>query len=79
MARRHRIDFNKPLSGPDSKVVYHCYASHGKAFGKTPPWGAKIMELAFNRDTREVKWVESEFGARYAEYFCDEMRGVAGD
>jgi hypothetical protein len=25
----HRFQFNKPLSMPDSKIVYRCYATHG--------------------------------------------------
>ena len=59
MARRHRIDFHKPLAGPFSKVVYHCYASHGKGFGGVPPWRAKTRSLCINLKTREVKWADS--------------------
>lgn len=78
MARRHRIDFRKPLAGPDSKVVYHCYASHGKAFGPNPPWGANLRALAINLETREVKWVDSWFSNRAIEFQCEEMRGITG-
>jgi len=75
MARRHRIDFRKPLAGPHSQVVFYCYASHGKGFGKTPPWGATTRSLAINLETRDVKWVDSCYTDRGV-YCCDEMRGV---
>ena len=77
MARRHRIDFHKPLAGPFSKVVYHCYASHGKGFGGVPPWGAKTRSLCINLKTREVKWADSCYTSS-GEYQCDEMRGPLG-
>ncbi len=76
MGRRRsgRIDFHKPLSTPDSKVVFHCYASHGKGFGKVPPWNSALRVLAFRRDTREVQWVDALYTAG-GNWHCDELRG----
>jgi hypothetical protein len=69
------MKFWPPLATKDSKVVYHCYASHGKGYGKNPPWGAEIRILCIN-EQREVKWVDGRFATGAAEYECDEMRGM---
>jgi hypothetical protein len=67
------MDFRAPLSTPASKVVYRCYATHGKGFGKNPPWGAAIRILVIN-GKREVHWHEGRFGKRDAQYECDTLR-----
>ncbi len=78
MSRRRRsssgFNFHAALSTPDSKVVYHCYSSHGRVYAQTPPWGSKIQVLCMNMTTREVKIVDGLF-TEDGEWHCDEMRG----
>ena len=41
-------EFNKPLSGPQSKTVIRCYASHGIGYGKDAPPNSAIRLVAIN-------------------------------
>ncbi len=80
MSRRFKsstFKFNEPLSTPESKVVYRCYASHGVGYGKCPKWGAELRILCINTDTREVKWCDGRYGRSMSNYECDEMRGTS--
>lgn len=78
MSRRFKsstFKFNQPLSTPESKVVYHCYASHGKGYGKCPTWGSVLRILCINEKTLEVKWCDGRYGSQFSHYECDELRG----
>lgn len=71
MSRRFKsstFKFNQPLSMPESKVVYRCYATHGKAYVKDPPQDSRIQLLCFS-ETRKVKWADGLY--TWQEYQCD--------
>lgn len=78
MSRRFKsstFKFNQPLSTLKSKVVYHCYASHGKGYGKCPKWGSVLRILCLNEKTLEMKWCNGRYGDLFSDYECDELRG----
>jgi hypothetical protein len=52
---RNRFNLSKPLSLPTSKIVLHCYASHGKGFLGKPSPNVPIRILAIN-DKRQTRW-----------------------
>ena len=67
-------EFNKPLSGPQSKTVIRCYASHGIGYGKDAPPNSAIRLVAINA-AREVRWVDAFYCALKG-YVCEEMTGA---
>jgi hypothetical protein len=60
MSRRFKsktMKFGIPLATPESKRVFHCYASHGKAYGAAVPrnWPCPVRMLCVNT-ARETRW-----------------------
>src|SRR5215469_12446594 len=59
MSRRRSsgMKFGVPLATPQSKRVFHCYASHGKAYGFANPreYPTTLRVLCIN-EAREVRW-----------------------
>jgi len=53
-----RFKFNRPLSTPESKLVYYCYGVHGKGYGCSPPFDSHIRVVCMNQETREVQWAD---------------------
>jgi hypothetical protein len=80
MSRRrgnaHGFQFNKPLSMPDSRVVFRCYATHGKGYGGCPPFNSIIRILCLSA-SGEVLWADG-FYHPLDRFTCDSMRGVKG-
>jgi hypothetical protein len=72
----HGFQFNKPLSMLDSKVVYRCYATHGKGYGGCPPFNSPIRILCLSA-SGEVLWVDG-FYHPIDRFTCDAMRGKKG-
>lgn len=51
------MKFGVPLATPESRRVFHCYASHGKAYGRADPrpWPCSVRILCIN-SARETRW-----------------------
>ena len=71
-----RFKFNQPLSAPDSKVAYHCYGVHGKAYGGSPPFNSRIRILCLS-ERGELKWADGYYSPIHR-FMCDAMRGQSG-
>jgi hypothetical protein len=58
-----RMKFGLPLTTPESKRTFRCYASHGKGYGfaSTPKvWGALVRILGVNA-ARETRWADGVY------------------
>jgi len=79
MSRRYKsstMKFGVPLSVPGSRYVEHCYGSHGKGYGRTPPRNSSI-ELILVNDQRQLWRVEGYFPEPH-KYVTDAI-GLGGD
>ncbi|MGH8171560.1 MAG: hypothetical protein ACREPX_00340 [Rhodanobacteraceae bacterium] len=79
MSRRFKsptMKFGVPLSVPGSRYVEHCYAKHGKAYGKTPPDGSTIELILINLQ-RQLWRVEGFFP--HAHTYATDAVGLGGD
>jgi hypothetical protein len=74
--KSHTFQFRKPLATPESKIVYQCYATHGKGYGGSPPFNTSVHILCLSK-TGEVKWTDG-FYSSINGFECNAMRGVKG-
>jgi hypothetical protein len=79
MSRRFKsptMKFGVPLSVPASRYVEHCYGSHGKGYGRTPPRNSAIALILLNAQ-RQLWRVEGYFPEPH-KYVTDAL-GLGGD
>lgn len=79
MNRRYKsstMKFGVPLSVPGSRYVEHCYGSHGKGYGGSPPRNS-VIELILLNAQRQLWRVEGYFPEPH-KYVTDAV-GLGGD
>jgi len=67
MSRRFKsstFKFRQPLATPQSKRVFHCYATHGKGYGHSPPIGGADIRILLVNAAREVLWADARYDGR---------------
>src|SRR4051812_9455107 len=74
MSRRFKsptMKFGVPLSVAGSRYVEHCYGSHGKGYGSTPPRDSAIELILINMQ-RQLWRVDGYFPEPY-KYLTDAL------
>lgn len=67
------MQFGLPLAKPDSKRVFHCYASHGKAYALACPreYPTTVRVLCINA-ARETRWELAVYEGTH-QWRCDAL------
>ena len=66
------MQFRKPLATPDSKRVFHCYATHGKGYGHDPSISGADIRILLVSAARDVLWADARFDGH--DYHCEVAR-----
>jgi hypothetical protein len=66
------MKFGLPLAGPDQKVIFHCYASHGISYARTPPRDSALILLIVNTQ-RVARWSPGHF-VDHHQFLCDDAQ-----
>jgi hypothetical protein len=64
-----RMKFGLPLATAESKQVFHCYATHGKAYGRAIPNFAADVRIVVINAARQAHWDDATFDP-YKRFQC---------
>ena len=59
----NQMKFGLPLATPESKQVFHCYATHGKAYGRAIPNFTAAVRIVVINAAREARWQDAMVNA----------------